>query len=654
MRARGERIFVSLGDSKRIDLSLSVIAGTVVIAVSVYLLTLYLNVQAAMAFRIVLFVAAEFAWVKVLGCRIPSRRELIVFGLFSLLFDASLVLGYHIEVGDGNPYFALKDTAFITDYHLIDIVFFIGMYPVILLLCILLFRLPRFVKEKTKLTEDSFRGRVAIRFGLVFAIALFAAWTPYLIAYYPGFVFGDTLSSLAQATGSAPWNNHHPVLYTAFIAACLNIAEFFGLGVAAGCALSCLIQMAFLAGCFSYLVSWVVSLVPGSKPARFFVAALLFVFFGLTPYIATYSIAMWKDPIFSASIIVLTLFTADVLIRRRAITVKRLIVFALFALIASFSRNNGVYVVCAVTAVLVFLAFFGARRNMSTMEPGGSRSGSRIRKLNTGISVASLVAVGVFVMVVYGVVTGPVYGLLGIASSPRVESLGIPLNQMARVAAYDGDMTESDRDYLDAALPIEEYADHYYPCCTDNLKWDADFDSSVLEEGFLGHWLSMLVRNPVLYFEAWELQTFGFWVVNQSVLWAYTGNIAGGAPRTVFAEYGSNLEAYGIDPGVANQHYQLRVLFPYEDTSIPVGVIFWMLLYLACCFVVARRYLWIVTLVPSFALIATLLVASPIWYWPRYGAALQFLLPFYLALFVMSDASCADVGQKPGDVEAWE
>lgn len=82
------------------------------------------------------------------------------------------------------------------------------------------------------------------------------------------------------------------------------------------------------------------------------------------------------------------------------------------------------------------------------------------------------------------------------AARTAVESLGIPLNQMARVVALDGDMSDSDRAYMDELLPIEEYRSKYRPCCTDLLKWDANFNGAALDEGFLSHWLSMLVRNP--------------------------------------------------------------------------------------------------------------------------------------------------------------
>ena len=49
-------------------------------------------------------------------------------------------------------------------------------------------------------------------------------------------------------------------------------------------------------------------------------------------------------------------------------------------------------------------------------------------------------------------------------------------------------------------------------------------------------------------------------------------------------------------------------------------------------FVRCGRGKWVLFLVPSLALVGTLVVASPIWYWPRYGAALQFLIPLYIAI----------------------
>lgn len=67
-------------------------------------------------------------------------------------------------------------------------------------------------------------------------------------------------------------------------------------------------------------------------------------------------------------------------------------------------------------------------------------------------------------------ITGPVYKALNVTPSEKAESIGILLNQMARVAALDGDMTESDKEYLNSILPYESYKTVYTPTCTDNLN----------------------------------------------------------------------------------------------------------------------------------------------------------------------------------------
>ena len=47
---------------------------------------------------------------------------------------------------------------------------------------------------------------------------------------------------------------------------------------------------------------------------------------------------------------------------------------------------------------------------------------------------------------------------------------------------------------------------------------------------FSMHWISMGIENPIVYFESWELQTFGYWTINHPLVLLHNGNINGGAP----------------------------------------------------------------------------------------------------------------------------
>lgn len=255
--------------------------------------------------------------------------------------------------------------------------------------------------------------------------------------------------------------------------------------------------MGFMAYAFAYLSRWITT----RCSLKNYWALIIALIFSLSPYIATYSIAMWKDPFFSTALVLTTVLLMDFILSKGTIlkTSKAwLPCLAVLLLIVMFSRNNGIYVVVCIGIVLLVYWLITRKKF--------EHSFAHIGKL-TGV-IASTLALCL-------VVTGPVYRALDVASSPKVESVGILLNQMARVAALDGDMTESDREYLNSIVPLDEYKALYSPTCTDSLKWSASFNGAALEDDFFGHWLSLFIQNPRVYFEAWELQTFGFWTVNQ-------------------------------------------------------------------------------------------------------------------------------------------
>ena len=66
---------------------------------------------------------------------------------------------------------------------------------------------------------------------------------------------------------------------------------------------------------YSILIQWIVQRLGARKVWGNALAAV----FGITPYIATYSIAMWKDPLFSAAIVVITVLLFDLVATKGAI-----------------------------------------------------------------------------------------------------------------------------------------------------------------------------------------------------------------------------------------------------------------------------------------------------------------------------------------------
>ena len=598
-----------------------VLLALLIIGVSASVFAAYLNWEPEPLVRVVLFALLALAVGLRASCRERlSRGASILFSLIALLFSASMLYGEHIIVLDS--YSGTIDDAYIDSFGIRDALAFViialATYALESAGFLLLTKGVSGKRGPTRLSLD----RVSARHVLLLAALLFVLWLPYLLTYWPGFIFSDSLASLDQARGFSPLANHHPVAYTLLVKACLGIANLLGFSNTTGAAVYSALQMAFMAGCFAFGSCWV-----ATRVRMPLVAPILVILCGVTPYVATYSIAMWKDPLFSTALAMVSLLLCDLVLYDRAGKKVGRAWYASYAtllVIMTFVRNNGFYVTLLIVASLLAVLLVKMRR--------GGRAAARAM-------LPSLVTTGV-VAAIYLVVTGPVYQLIGVIPSEKVESLGIPLNQMARVVALDGDMSESDRAYMDELLPLEEYRSKYRPCCTDLLKWDANFNGAALDEGFLSHWLSMLVRNPHAYFDAWVMQTFGFWTVNQTNALGYSSNIASGMPK--------DTPTHGIYPSNKLGTPTARELFPANEWSLPAGILFWAVVYLSACLLASgapRRLL--LGLVPSWGLVATLLIASPIWYWPRYAFALQCLVPFYLVLFSLIGRAGQARGKMP-------
>lgn len=582
----------------------------------------YLNWEPEPLVRTALFaLLATSVGYRALCHRRPGRVASLLFALVALLFAVSMIYGENIVVL--NPYAGTVDEAYIEPLGLRDaaayVVIACSTYALESAGFLFLARKARNQGELSRLSLE----RVDAHHVALLAAVLFVLWLPYLLTYWPGFIFSDSFASLDQARGLAPLSNHHPVAYTLLIKVCLFLANLIGLSNTTGVALYSAVQMIFMAGCFAFGSCWV-----ATRVGKRLVAPCFVVLCGVTPYVATHSIAMWKDPMFSTALAAISLLLCDLMLYRRAgktVGKSWYVAYTMLLVVMTFIRNNGFYVTLLIVASLVVILLVALRRS---------------GRANTRTLVRSIAVTGI-VAALYVVVTGPVYQLMGVVPSEKVESLGIPLNQMARVAALDGDMSDSDRAYMDELRPLEQYRSKYRPCCTDLLKWDAEFNSAPLGEDFFAHWASMLLRNPRVYFDAWVMQTFGFWTVNQVDAIGYSGNIAGGVPKNLTPEVAANK---GIFPSNKLGIEAAYDLFPSDEWSIPTGILFWAIVYLSVCLLVsgAPRNL-LLGLIPSWGLVATLLIASPIWYWPRYAFALQCLIPFYVVLF-----TCMGQGQREG------
>lgn len=552
------------------------------------------------------FACRDFAFPSVVG-----RACCLVI---SLVFSFVLVLGAHIRVTEPVIAGGIYEN-YIEPYSALDVVAFWVMSALVFWVLSVLVQLScrcrccAFCEDSPRRNDGDSSIRllsVALR-----ALVIFLLYLPFFLRYCPGLFFGDTFSSLAQIMGWNPLSNHHPVAFTLMMGVCIKVAGLFGLGPSAGVALLTVLQMACVASTFGYLSIWVTSRLGVSSRWSWLPVA----FFGLSRYCALYSVSLWKDPLFSCCLVLMVTMLADAVMGKDSwSSALRLLVFGALSLGVMLLRNNGLYICAALFVVLAIIAVLGRLGRISPMG-----SGSRLA-IPLGIAIAACLAI-----------TGPVYSAMGVVPSEDVESAGIPLAQMARVVALDGDMSESDRSYMNELLPLDRYKEVYHPSFIDPLKWNDDFNSDHLKDGFWAHWVSMFLRNPSMYFEAWELQTFGFWAPNVKGADGLPENFLMGAPYNLVAD-GEASAGVGFRNLLAPLGDGVDKVIGLNAWSISGAVVFWLLVFSAVLLVSRGRPRFALPLLPFLLLYGTLFIASPIWYWPRYIVAAQFGLPVVLVV----------------------
>lgn len=153
-------------------------------------------------------------------------------------------------------------------------------------------------------------------------------------------------------------------------------------------------------------------------------------------------------------------------------------------------------------------------------------------------------------------------------------------------------MGEKDANLMDGLLPMEKYPETYRPLVVDMLKWDADFSQSYLNshlKEFFYSYISMMLKNPKVYLEGWELNTFGYWAINYWEFNFDTGNIYKGD-----LDYINRNENFGVSTCnlLENEYFDVKSYIKAEDSMISLAIINWAIIFLAFLSVLKCNYAW--------------------------------------------------------------
>lgn len=525
----------------------------------------------------------------------------------SFLFALSLVLSKHIVLGGGVT--ALSDTNYITGYSAKDLV---ALAVLVIVGSQALSRLLLWAGSSASNTlfsqnDESAYGAILKKPTWLLIGGLIFCWLPWLLSWYPGFIYGDSISSIMQAQGLWGFNNHHPICYTLWVKLWVTLGIKL-YDVSFGIFLYTVSQMVLVAWTMVWSARWM-----HHKGVNAAWCVMTLAYFALTPFFAQNNISMWKDPLFSCAVLILCLRLYDYFSRDGKLNTQTVFWVGLFSCFVCALRNNGAY-------VILFTALASVALLLRYRTPD-------FRKKASYLSGAMFVLAALTLAV-----QGPLFNKLHINQS-YAETVGMPLNQMARVVVYNGSMSEENKAFMGKLYPLEKYKEVYAPGIVDRLKWAAGFDAGYLgshRNAFFKNYTSMVIKNPRLAFEGWELLTVGYWSVTHFTF--DTGNI----PKGCLWCFKWWTKDHGIKTKnlLENRFFDSRAVFNQYDATIPISLLTWLVILIAALTFARKNAPAQMATLPLLAILLSLFLATPIQYWERYAYALSLAAPLLIVLFI--------------------
>ena len=463
------------------------------------------------------------------------RKQNISGLVYSLAFAFMTVLNRHATYSDKIESSIL--TVNMTAFKPIDILVFI----VISVVAYFLLHLFKLVIDKARAIvwekDKSKKVNKAVTWLTIFAVIMIC-YIPYMMSYWPGGIYNDTLDSIEIALGKSAWSNQNTVLYALLWKLVFAIGSVVNQGDYGGLKLMTVVQPMALAAMAASFITWL-----RDRGVRRWVIILLTAIVAIVPVFPYYGVSFWKETWFGLAFFAYTWMWYAISERLHEIiledestdskgkidysknpfSIKEVTLYVLSTLWVIFGRNNGLYVVLFVMLISSIMHFLRINRNLWK----------------------KLVVVNITIVTISLLIQGPVFNLCGIKKSSPAESLGIPLQQtaymigtaaventMADVVIEDMDdavrqslsMSDSEYEVITSIMSIESWILQYNPVVVDSLKFSDNFDKDYFGAhtgDFLKNYISLAFKNPKYALRGYLISTMGFWDTYKSSSSAY-------------------------------------------------------------------------------------------------------------------------------------
>lgn len=473
-----------------------------------------------------------------------------------------------------------------------SLIYIIGFFNIFYILLTIFF--PKLCELKMK-DGTQLISKKYIIFIISFLI-IFLAWIPYFLALYPGVLSPDSFSEMKIILNNfSAISDHHPLLHILFISIPFNIGRWIFNDINSAVALVSVTQMIIMASIFSYLIVFL-----HSRRVNKCILILVMMFYAFFPMHGYYSVTMWKDIIFSGILVLVTIQTFKIseLVSQNALTFKQLIPFIIISILCVFFRNNAIYMYMFLF-VMTMLIF---------------------KKYLKQFIIAFLIIFGV-----YFFVKGPIFNYYSISKSGSAEYIGIPLQQIGRMAYKQVDFTDEELVLLNKLMPVESIAKSYNPKTSDDIKFNSDYNANEFDKNKLKYfklWLQLVIKHPSIAVEAYATSTLGYWYP--------------GVEYWSVLNYVSDNE-FNIYSDPKCNDFVSKIIKEFEKKTIPIlniewsiGLCFWTILVFSIITFRKRGKQYLYSYIPIMGIWITMMVASPVYSEFRYVYGAFTCLPLLL------------------------
>lgn len=433
-------------------------------------------------------------------------------------------------------------------------------------------------------------------------IIIFLSWIPCLLAFYPGnYSFDMPFQTLK--------NKQHPLLHTLFWKICVRVDDITHIDATL---VYSIIQMLILSAVFAMIIKMMID-----KNIPNIATLFSIIFFSINPVMPLMAISTTKDVLFAATMIVVTKKIYDlvsIVVNDETITKKEILKYSVAVLLMCFMRNNAAY---AFLGLLPFLVW-GLRKQWKT------------------ILISSLVPV-----ILYLVINGPFFSYIGVASSPTVEVLAVPIQQMANmVNNHYNELDKEDQRVVDDMMDHKDIKKYYEPDIVDPIKNNMNVNHTKATTDYIKVWLKYLKKYPVDYMDAFLKLNLTTWAPDTQIQKELLkrGYIGISSDKTPY--FDKYLDEYKINRSSklpflkkiysSVEKKQMFAKIPVLSVLFSLSFPLWFLLFTALVLLVRRKTILLLPLMLGFMYILTTLLGPGSL--TRYVFPVLVLCPLYITI----------------------